>query len=69
MKMRRMIPLLLVLTTAVAMHGLGHWRLRREVAGRRELEQHGRAIDHQGPSSSLFIRSAGLCGHRRHSAV
>ncbi|WP_223497459.1 ATP-binding protein [Stenotrophomonas indicatrix] len=33
------LPLLLVLTTAVAMHGLGHWRLRREVAGRRELEQ------------------------------
>ncbi|MEG0184997.1 MAG: transporter substrate-binding domain-containing protein [Stenotrophomonas sp.] len=33
------IPLLLVLGTGLVMHGLGHWRLRREVEGRRALEQ------------------------------
>ncbi|EPJ6835997.1 ATP-binding protein [Stenotrophomonas maltophilia] len=33
------IPVLLVLLTAMLVHGVGHWRLRREVAGRRQLEQ------------------------------
>ncbi|WP_164119115.1 ATP-binding protein [Stenotrophomonas maltophilia] len=33
------IPVLLVLLTALLVHGVGHWRLRREVAGRRQLEQ------------------------------
>lgn len=33
------VPLLLVLLTGAVVHGLGHWRLRREVAGRRHLEQ------------------------------
>lgn len=33
------LPLLLVLLTGAVVHGVGHWRLRREVAGRRHLEQ------------------------------
>ncbi|HIE1098031.1 ATP-binding protein [Stenotrophomonas maltophilia] len=33
------VPLLLVLLTALLVHGIGYWRLRREVAGRRHLEQ------------------------------
>ncbi|MGM3214024.1 hypothetical protein ACS229_30335, partial [Klebsiella pneumoniae] len=33
------IPVLLVLLTALLVHGIGYWRLRREVAGRRQLEQ------------------------------
>ena len=33
------VPLLLVLLTALLVHAIGHWRLRREVAGRRHLEQ------------------------------
>ena len=33
------VPLALVLLTALAVHGWGHWRLRREVAMRRRLEQ------------------------------
>ncbi|MGF6418939.1 two-component system sensor histidine kinase EvgS [Stenotrophomonas sp. AN71] len=33
------VPVLLVLLTAMLVHGVGHWRLRREVAGRRQLEQ------------------------------
>ncbi len=33
------VPLLLVLLTALLVHGIGYWRLRREVAGRRQLEQ------------------------------
>lgn len=33
------IPLLLILATGMVVHGVGHWRLRREVAGRRVLEQ------------------------------
>ncbi|WP_312252652.1 transporter substrate-binding domain-containing protein [Stenotrophomonas sp.] len=37
--LRWIIPLLLVLLTAATVHGLGHWRLRREVAGRRHVEQ------------------------------
>lgn len=37
--MRWGFPLLLVLLTAVLVHGIGYWRLRREVAGRRHLEQ------------------------------
>lgn len=37
--MRWGLPLLLVLLTAVLVHGIGYWRLRREVAGRRHLEQ------------------------------
>ena len=32
-------PILLVLLTAAVVFGLGQWRLRREVAGRRHLEQ------------------------------
>ena len=37
--MRWGVPVLLVLLTALLVHGVGHWRLRREVAGRRQLEQ------------------------------
>ncbi|HEO8483074.1 ATP-binding protein [Stenotrophomonas maltophilia] len=37
--MRWGVPLLLVLLTALLVHAIGHWRLRREVAGRRHLEQ------------------------------
>ncbi|ALA80767.1 transporter substrate-binding domain-containing protein [Stenotrophomonas maltophilia] len=37
--LRWALPLLLVLLTAVLVHGIGYWRLRREVAGRRHLEQ------------------------------
>ena len=37
--LRWLIPLLLVLLTGATVHGLGHWRLRREVAGRRHVEQ------------------------------
>ncbi len=33
------VPVLMVLLTALLVHGVGHWRLRREVAGRRQLEQ------------------------------
>lgn len=33
------VPLALVLLTAILVHGWGHWRLRREVAMRRHLEQ------------------------------
>lgn len=33
------VPLSLVLLTAIVVHGWGHWRLRREVAMRRHLEQ------------------------------
>ncbi len=33
------VPLSLVLLTAILVHGWGHWRLRREVAMRRQLEQ------------------------------
>ncbi|MDY0954880.1 transporter substrate-binding domain-containing protein [Stenotrophomonas rhizophila] len=33
------VPLALVLLTAILVHGWGHWRLRREVAMRRSLEQ------------------------------
>ncbi|PZT05541.1 histidine kinase [Stenotrophomonas maltophilia] len=33
------VPVLMVLLTGLLVHGVGHWRLRREVAGRRQLEQ------------------------------
>ncbi len=33
------VPVLMVLLTALLVHGVAHWRLRREVAGRRQLEQ------------------------------
>ncbi|WP_349985706.1 response regulator [Stenotrophomonas sp. WHRI 8082] len=33
------VPIVLVLLTALLVHALGYWRLRREVAGRRALEQ------------------------------
>lgn len=33
------LPLLLVLLTALLVHAVGYWRLRREVAGRRHVEQ------------------------------
>lgn len=33
------IPIVLVLLAALLVHALGYWRLRREIAGRRRLEQ------------------------------
>ena len=37
--LRWLVPLLMVLVTAVVVHGVGHWRLRREVRERRRVEQ------------------------------
>lgn len=37
--LRWLAPLLLALVTAVVVHGVGHWRLRREVGERRRVEQ------------------------------
>ncbi|MEN5203133.1 transporter substrate-binding domain-containing protein [Stenotrophomonas sp. TWI700] len=37
--LRWMAPLLLALGTAVVVHGIGHWRLRREVGERRRVER------------------------------
>lgn len=37
--LRWLVPLLLILVTAAVVHGVGHWRLRREVGERRRVEQ------------------------------
>ncbi|MET0891665.1 MAG: transporter substrate-binding domain-containing protein [Stenotrophomonas maltophilia] len=37
--LRWLAPLLMVLVTAALVHGVGHWRLRREVRERRRVEQ------------------------------
>ncbi|MCC7633971.1 ATP-binding protein [Stenotrophomonas rhizophila] len=37
--LRWLAPLLMVLATALVVHGVGHWRLRREVRQRRRAEQ------------------------------